>query len=140
MSKITAIEPSPQTLQAVPKPSCATCNAMISESIAPSKPKIDCNMPEAAKIAPQGTPGAATIMMPRIIINGSITENSMSLQLTSITATEQAVMEITLPERCMVEQSGNTKSAILEETPFFLEQSMVIGITATEDCVAMADK
>ena len=84
-------------------------------------------------MAPQGTPGAATIITPKIIINGTIEAKSIGFPLTSITATEHAVIEITLPERCIVEHNGKTKSAILDDTPFFLEQSIVIGITATED-------
>lgn len=140
VSKITAIEPSPETLQAVPNPSCATCNAIISDNIELSKPKIDCKIPDAANIAPQGTPGAATIIIPKIIINGIIADNSIGFPLTSITATEHAVIDITLPDKCIVEHNGNTKSAISDSTPFFFEHRIVIGITATDDCVAIADK
>jgi len=48
-------------------------------------------------------------------------------------AIEQHVKVIVLPDKCIVAQSGITKSAISSLTPFFLVCSSVTGIVAAED-------
>ena len=55
--------------------------------------------PRAAIIAPPGTPGAATIVIPSIIMNPSISENEDGMPFISITAYAQATILSVLPER-----------------------------------------
>ena len=73
LSMMSAMAPSPVTLQAVPKLSIAMYSAIISACADSSKPSIDCRIPSAAMMAPPGTPGAATIVIPSRQTAGSRT-------------------------------------------------------------------
>ena len=88
--------------------------------------------------APPGTPGAATIVMPSIMMKGNIWPKLTFQPLSIMTAMAQLVRVMVEPERWIVAQSGMTKSAILSRQPFFLVHSRVTGMVAAEDWVPMA--
>ena len=68
-STTSAMAPSPVTLHAVPKLSIVIYRAIIKACCSALKPNTDCKTPSAAMMAPPGTPGAATIMIPSMRIN-----------------------------------------------------------------------
>ena len=61
--------PSPVTFVAVPKESMAMYVAIMSATAVSSKPSMLWRTPTAAMIAPPGTPGAATIVIPSMRMN-----------------------------------------------------------------------
>src|SRR5699024_4336681 len=69
-----ATAPSPVTLVAVPKLSCATYKAIMKATAASLKPRLVISTPLAAIIAPPGTPGAAIITTPSSKITTSISQ------------------------------------------------------------------
>ena len=133
LSIISAIAPSPVTLQAVPKLSIAMYSAIISACADSSKPSMDCRMPSDAMMAPPGTPGAATIVMPSMKINPANRGKSWGMPCIIISARAHATIFNVLPDRWMVAQSGMTNPAISAETPFFRLCSNVTGIVAALD-------
>ena len=130
LSTTTAIAPSPVTLQAVPKLSIAIYKAIISACKVSSNPSILSNTPRAAIIAPPGTPGAATIVIPSIIINPLKSANRIGCPLMYRIAIAQAVIFIVLPAKWMVAQSGTVKMAMLSRTPFLMVCANVTGMVA----------
>ena len=84
-------------------------------------------------IAPPGAPGAATIATPSIAINPNTVAKLNGRPFISKTATEQDVIVIIDPARCIVAHSGTTKFLISSDTPFFLAHSIFTGIVAAED-------
>ncbi len=96
---ISAMAPSPVTLQAVPKLSIAMYNAIINACADSSKPNIDCRMPKEAIMAPPGTPGAAIMVMPNIKMNPEKREKSKGIPCIIIKASAQATIFSVLPER-----------------------------------------
>src|SRR5574344_954159 len=138
LSITSAIAPSPVTLHAVPKLSIVIYSAIISAwSLAPN-PKIDPNMPNAAIMAPPGTPGAATIMMPSIQIKPANREKLCGIPSIIIIANEQAVILSALPDRWMVAHRGIVKRAIPSLTPFFMVDLSVTGMVAADEEVPSA--
>ena len=137
---ITAIAPSPVTLVAVPKLSIAIYSAIIKATAVSSKPKMDCNTPIAAIIAPPGTPGAATIVMPSMKMKPTIVSIGISKPVIIEIANAQAVIFIALPERWIVAHSGMTNPAIDSSTPFLIVCLSVTGIVAADDWVPNAVK
>lgn len=91
-------------------------------------------------IAPPGTPGAATMVMPSIKINPANKGKSNGIPCIIINASAQATIFSVLPDRWMVAKSGITKPATSADTPFFLLCSSVTGMVAAEDCVPNAVK
>ena len=59
----------------------------------------DLSYPKAAIIAPPGTPGAATIAIPSIIINPANWAKFISIPLINMMAIEQATIFMVLPDR-----------------------------------------
>ena len=84
-------------------------------------------------IAPPGTPGAATIVIPSIMMNPAIPAKVTGSPAMYMIAMAQAVIFIVLPERWMVAQRGTTKIAIVSRTPFFTVWASVTGIVAADD-------
>lgn len=66
---ISANAPSPVTLHAVPKESIAIYRAIIKAWSCCVNPKMLLKTPNAAIMAPPGTPGAATIVIPNMKMN-----------------------------------------------------------------------
>ena len=89
-------------------------------------------------IAPPGAPGAATIAIPKVIINGNMVDKLWGILFIIKTAVTQLVIVIILPAIWIVAQSGTTKSLISSETPLFLAHSTFTGIVAAEDWVPSA--
>ena len=71
-------------------------------------------------IAPPGTPGAATMVIPNIRIKPAKEVKVMGSPDISKIAMAQATIFIVLPARWMVAQSGITKMAIFCRTPFLM--------------------
>ena len=65
---MSAMAPSPVTLQAVPNESMAIYRVIIIACCDASNPNNASSTPRAAMMAPPGTPGAATIVMPSMKI------------------------------------------------------------------------
>lgn len=63
------------------------------------KPSIDSRRPSAAMTAPPGTPGAATIVIPSMRINGNMTEKDVDMPFSIMTAIEQETRVMVLPDR-----------------------------------------
>ncbi len=89
---------------------------------------------------PPGTPGAATIVIPSIKMNGRNMDNVGVSPLASIMPMEPITRQIVSPERWIVAHNGMTKSAISSETPLSLLLSRFTGIVDAEDCVPSAVK
>ncbi len=77
----------------------AIYRAIISPCAVSSNPSIDCNSPNAAMMAPPGTPGAATIAMPSIMMKPAYCPSCNSPPDIRIIAIEQATIFIVLPDR-----------------------------------------
>ena len=105
-----------------------------------SKPSIDERMPRAAMIAPPGTPGAATIVMPSMRMKPDIIWKSYGMFCIIISANAHDTIFIVLPERWMVAQSGMTKPAMSLLTPLLMVWRSVTGMVAADDCVPRAVK
>src|SRR5699024_7453807 len=137
-----ATAPSPVTLVAVPKLSCATYKAIMKATAASLKPRLVISTPLAAIIAPPGTPGAAIITTPSSKITTSISQRPGISYTGSIviTAIEQLSIVIVEPDKWVVAHKGITKSAILFLIPFVFVRSKVTGIVAAEDIVPSAVK
>ena len=133
LSIINAIAPSPVTLQAVPKLSIAMYSAIISACADSSKPSMDCRMPSDAMMAPPGTPGAATIVMPSMKMKPANREKSWGMPCIIISARAHATIFNVLPDKWIVAQSGMTNPAMSAEAPFFRVCSSVTGIVAALD-------
>src|SRR5690554_918197 len=105
--------PSPVTLQAVPKLSCAIYKAIIKATAVSPKPSIEPSNPTADITAPPGTPGAANITTPSIKMNGSMVRNDgIANELCKyITAKVQLTMVMVEPAKCVVAHSGTAKLA-----------------------------
>ena len=132
---------SPDTFAAVPKLSCVKYNAIIRLARPPSDgiPIIGKNG-SALIIAPPGAPGAATIAIPNININGNTVENPWSIPFIISTATANDVTDIILPDKWIVAHKGTQNSLISLLTPLFLAHSTFTGIVAAEDRVPTAVK
>ena len=91
-------------------------------------------------MAPPGTPGAATIMTPSIIMKPRNIQKSNGIPFIIINATAQAVILRQLPERWIVAQRGTVNPAISSLTPFLRVQSKVTGIVAADEEVPRAVK
>ena len=98
-------------------------------------PSILCKIPKAAIIAPPGTPGAATIVIPSIMINPLKLEKVTGSPAMIMIAIAQATIFMVLPARWIVAQSGTVKIAIFSRTPFLTACASVTGIVAAEDWV-----
>lgn len=108
------------TLQAVPKLSIAIYSAIMRACAVSSNPSMPSSMPNAAIIAPPGTPGAATIVMPSMSMNPLKSVVFTGMPLIIIIAIAHAVIFIVLPDRCMVAHKGITKVAMFLLTPFLM--------------------
>ena len=71
-------------------------------------------------MAPPGTPGAATIVIPNIRIKPAKDVNVTGSPDINKMAMAQATIFIVLPARWIVAQSGITKMAIFCRTPFLI--------------------
>lgn len=89
-------------------------------------------------IAPPGTPGAATIVTPNIIMNPAREVKVTGSPDIYMIAIAQAVIFIVLPARWIVAQRGMTKIAMFSRTPFLTACANVTGMVAAEDCVPNA--
>ena len=132
---------SPDTLAAVPKLSWVKYNAIIKLARPPSDgiPIIG-KKGSALIIAPPGAPGAATIAIPNININGINVDIPKSILFIINTATANDVTDIIEPDKWIVAQSGTQNSLISLLTPLFLAHSTLTGIVAADDCVPTAVK
>ena len=101
---------------------------------------MDCRIPKDAMMAPPGTPGAATIVIPSMKIKPAKSGKSNGIPCIIISARAQATIFSVLPDRWIVAHNGITKPAISAETPFFFVCSSVTGIVAADDCVPNAVK
>ena len=137
---VSAIAPSPVTLQAVPNESMATYAAIISAICDSSKPSCDCSRPTAAMIAPPGTPGAATIMMPSIRMKPSAMPKVSSAPVRYMTAKANRPIFIIEPDRCTVAHRGMTNPATDSLTPLLRVDFRVTGMVAADDDVPSAVK
>ena len=99
------------------------------------KPRMLCNTPMAAMMAPPGTPGAATIITPNISTKPRNVPNSTGMPCINIKATAQATIFSMLPDMWMLAQSGTTNPATSSSTPFFFTCWSVTGIVAADDDV-----
>jgi len=95
-------------------------------------------MPKAAMIAPPGTPGAATIIIPNMKMNPPMTDRSIECPVIYNSAIEHATIFNVLPARWIVAHNGTVKTAIFSRTPFFSVDAKVTGIVAAEDEVPSA--
>ncbi len=77
-----------------------------------------CSNPSAAMIAPPGTPGAAIIVTPNIMMNPAREVKVTGSPDIYMIAIAQAVIFIVLPARWIVAQRGMTKIAMFSRTPF----------------------
>ena len=91
-------------------------------------------------IAPPGTPGAATIVMPSMRMKPDIIWKSYGIFCIIISANAHDTIFIVLPERWMVAQSGMTKPAMSLLTPLLMVWRSVTGMVAADDCVPRAVK
>lgn len=142
LSTQSAITPSPVTLHAVPKLSCAKYKAIIKATAPSLKPSMLVNNPSADITAPPGAPGAAIITTPSIKINGNISDNdgtTMSGE-SNITAIAQVTMVIVDPDKWIVAQSGTVKLATSSLTLLDLLARRETGIVAALDIVPIAVK
>ena len=73
------------------------------------------------------------MVTPSIRMKGNICAKLTFQPLSIMTAMEQLVRVMVEPDRWMVAHRGTTKSAILDEQPFFLVHSSVTGMVAAED-------
>ena len=114
LSTHRAIIPSPVTLHAVPKLSCAKYNAIINAIAASLNPSIVVNKPNADITAPPGAPGAAIMTTPNIKINGNIPARVGNAKSgdKNITAVAQVTMVIVEPDKWIVAHKGTQKLAI----------------------------
>ena len=110
---------------------------MSARSVSP-KPRIEESTPSDAIITPPGTPGAAITVIVSIKMKWIIVEVSMGMPCIIINAKAQATILSILPERCIVAQSGTTKSATPRDTPLSIVCLRVTGIVAALDCVPSA--
>ncbi len=99
---------------------------------------MDDNTPSAAMIAPPGTPGAATMVTPSIMMNPANSPGGVGRPDIYIIATAQATILSVLPARWIVAHSGTVKPAISGRTPLRRAHCRVTGIVAAEDCVPRA--
>ena len=90
-------------------------------------------------IAPPGTPGAATIVIPSIKINPANRGKSNGIPCIIINASAQATIFSVLPDRWMVAHSGIT-IRLFQQIPVLLVCSSVTGMVAADDCVPNAVK
>ena len=91
-------------------------------------------------MAPPGTPGAATIVIPSMQMKPKNIPKSYGIPCIIIRARAHATIFSVLPDMWIVEQSGTVKPAISSDTPFFLVCSKVTGMVAAEDWVPRAVK
>ena len=137
-STISAMAPSPVTFVAVPNESIAMYVATMRATCGSVKPSIEESRPEAATIAPPGTPGAATMVTPSIRMKPIISGMSTVPPDRTITAREKATIFTVEPARWTVAQSGITNEAIGRRTPVLIDWRRVTGMVAAEDEVPSA--
>lgn len=135
-----AIAPSPVTLQAVPNESIAIYNAIIRALLSASNPSIDDSGASAAMIAPPGTPGAATMTIPSIVMKCRNVRKSKLISLIRHIVMAQHVIFIAEPDIWIVAHSGTENPATPSDTPFFNVWRIVTGIVAADDDVPSAVK
>ena len=98
-------------------------------------------MPRAAITAPPGTPGAATIVIPRSRINLIINPHPGNTPLCiKKTAVEHDTRVIVLPDKWIVAHKGIAKLTTSSLIFSFLAHFRVTGIVEAEDCVPNAVK
>ena len=114
--------------------------AIIKPTIVWSKPRMLCKIPTEAIIAPPGTPGAATIVIPSIQINPTIVRGSTVVPVSIIMASEHDTILSVLPDRWMVAHKGTTKPAMEGEMLFWMVCLRVTGMVAALDDVPKAVK
>ena len=91
-------------------------------------------------MAPPGTPGAATMVIPSMRMNSVKSPMSWGPPVMRMRARAQETIFSVLPERCIVAQRGITKELTSSETPFFFVCASVTGIVAAEEAVPRAVK
>ena len=101
---------------------------------------MDWRSPRDAIMAPPGTPGAATIVIPSIMMNPMNIPKSYGMPCMIMSARAHAVILRVLPDMWIVEQRGITKPATSSETPLRRVCWRVTGMVAAEDCVPRAVK
>ena len=113
---------------------------MISAWASGSKPSTPASGPNAAMAAPPGTPGAATMQMPKSTMKWRKSGKSWGRPPIIQTVRAQQVIFIIEPAMWMVAQSGTQKLAISSLTPFFFVCRSVTGMVAALDEVPKAVK
>ena len=110
----------------------------MSATCASSKPSIEDSSPVAAMMAPPGTPGAATMVMPSMKMKPAhcVTETSIPW-VRQMAKAKAKIFEVD-PARWIVAHSGTVKEATASDTPFFLVWASVTGMVAAEDEVPRA--
>ena len=108
----------------------ATCGSV--------KPSIEDSRPEAATIAPPGTPGAATMVTPSMKMKPTNTGTSIDWPERNSTAMENETIFTVEPARWIVAHSGTTNEAIGRRTPSSRVWRRVTGMVAAEDEVPRA--
>ena len=94
----------------------------------------------AAMMAPPGTPGAATIIIPSISMNSRNSGNECGIPFIRQTARAQQVIFIALPDRWMVAQRGTVNPATPSLTPLAMLWRRVTGMVAADEDVPRAVK
>ena len=91
----------------------------MSATCASSKPSIELSRPVAAMMAPPGTPGAATIVMPSMKMKPTHWRvDTVRPWVRTIANANAKIFEVE-PARWIVAHSGTVKEATASDTPFF---------------------
>lgn len=104
------------------------------------KPRIDARGARAAMMAPPGTPGAATIMMPSMRMKLMKVRVSWPMPSMRQMASAHEVIFIIDPDMWMVAQRGTVNPAMLSLTPLRMVCLRVTGMVAADDEVPRAVK
>ena len=97
------------------------------------KPSIEESRPNDAMIAPPGTPGAATIVMPSIAIKPANIGVEYGIECVIMSARAQATILSVEPDMWIVAHNGITKPAVSLSTPSATVCRNVTGIVAADD-------
>ena len=137
---IRAIAPSPVTLQAVPNESWRANIESIRAVPVSLNPKTEIINPKLATTVPPGTPGAAIAKIPSNAINTIIFafDGTCPVKICETVITKNTSVK-TEPQRCVLAQSGITKSLIFGFNVFdFLAHFKATERVAADDIVPKA--
>ena len=135
---MVAMAPSPVTLHAVPNESIAMYVAIMRPTAVSSNPSADCRMPTAAMMAPPGTPGAATMVMPRRKMKPTYCHELMGVPVIVMIANENRTIFMVEPDRWIVAHRGMVNPATRSSTPLRAAHLSVTGMVAAEEDVPSA--